>query len=193
MILCKYDCGQEGKFKLKNGGMICSESKNKCPELIRKNKEGRKKNPRYKRIRCRFCGELFGNNMIKHHEKTCYLNPKNLRLCEICSKPIKDYKNCKTCSHQCGNTLSGKERIYQDDELSYRKLCFRYHGERCIICGEKYFVHAHHIDGNRENNSPENLVPLCLVHHNYMHSQYKHLIENTVKLYIYYFINGDVT
>lgn len=42
-----------------------------------------------------------------------------------------------------------------------------------ITGGENKIVDLHHYDKDRENNSPENLIPLCPTHHQYVHSRYK--------------------
>lgn len=31
----------------------------------------------------------------------------------------------------------------------------------CALCGLKRFLEVHHVDGNRGNNTPQNLAPLC--------------------------------
>lgn len=36
-ILCDYGCGQEAKFKFKNGKWCCSKSQNSCPKIKQKN------------------------------------------------------------------------------------------------------------------------------------------------------------
>jgi len=45
-------------------------------------------------------------------------------------------------------------------------------GHVCGIarCGERIGLQIHHIDGNRENNSPENLIYLCTTHHTQAHN-----------------------
>ncbi len=194
MELCKFGCGQEAKHQLKNGDLICSNSKNKCPELRRKNSlNGRT----IKKVDCKYCSKTFTSFHIKLHESKCYLNPINLTLCPKCNEPIKDYKSNKTCSNKCANSLFkqlGPEHWNFKGEKSwcYRKICFNYHGSNCIICNEPYFVEAHHIDENRENNEKENLIPLCLVHHKYVHSKYKFLIEEKIKNYLIEFKNGSI-
>lgn len=59
---------------------------------------------RHKRSICQHCKIEFGLNILKQHESACYLNPKNLKLCLVCNKPIKSYKKCVTCSIGCSNT-----------------------------------------------------------------------------------------
>ena len=183
-MLCIYGCGNEGIFQLKNGNWICQDSKNKCPALKKKNSLGGRN---YKKHKCNYCKKEYVQ--VSLHEKTCYLNPENLLLCPVCGEPIKNYKNNKTCSHRCANNLFKRVGEYHwnfqnGGEKNYRKICFDNHGNKCIICGEENIVQAHHIDTDRENNSPENLVPLCLNHHWYMHTEFKVLIENQVLDYI---------
>ena len=49
---------------------------------------------------------------------------------------------------------------------------------------ENNIVAVHHVNENHMDNRPENLVPLCPTHHQYMHSRHKVLIENVVEEYI---------
>lgn len=42
-MLCEYGCGREAIYQLKNGKWCCGSSRNKCPELRRKNSEGLKR------------------------------------------------------------------------------------------------------------------------------------------------------
>lgn len=51
----------------------------------------------------------------------------------------------------------------------YRQRCFEEHGEACIECGSEEEIQVHHIDGDRNNNDPENLIPLCKRHHRQLH------------------------
>lgn len=43
------------------------------------------------------------------------------------------------------------------------------HGCALKICGETTYVELHHIDENRENNDPGNLIALCDMHHKMAH------------------------
>ena len=65
----------------------------------------------------------------------------------------------------------------------YRHICFEHFDHVCIIpgCGWDIVVDVHHVDGNHENNSPENLVPLCPNHHKLIHMNEGEEIREIVK------------
>lgn len=140
----------------------------------------------YQKVNCTHCDKTVGKNNIKMHETSCYRNPKNLRECEVCKKPIKNFRTSKgTCSKACSNTLfrSGENNGNWKQD-AYQSTCFLYHGKKCIICEESLIVDVHHLDENRENNDPSNLIPLCPNHHRYWHSRYRYLIEDKVYAYV---------
>lgn len=115
-------------------------------------------------------------------------------ICPVCGKQFttKDGgSDAKvTCSHACANTYfrSGNNNGNYIDGTngarSYRTICFEYHEKKCIICGEDKIVAVHHMDHDHNNESPDNLIPLCPTHHQYMHSSFKHLIKDQVNEYI---------
>lgn len=129
---------------------------------------------------------------IKKHEDTCYLNPINKIQCVVCTKSIKNYKSSKgTCSRSCANThfrTGSNNGNWNPDR--YPTTCWEYHKKECIVCKEDKIVAVHHYDENHNNNSVDNLVPLCPTHHQYMHSRYRHLIEKIVNKYVEDFKNG---
>lgn len=51
----------------------------------------------------------------------------------------------------------------------YRQECLKEHGEECHLCGTTEDVVVHHRDGDRTNNSIDNLIPLCRKHHSQIH------------------------
>lgn len=118
------------------------------------------------------------------------------KICPVCGEKFTTKKRHKkekeTCSYGCSNTYfrSGKDNggYREIDELEgrikYVRICFEHHEKKCIICGEQNIVSVHHYDGNHKNDKPENLVPMCQTHHQYMHSRFKHLIEDKVNTYI---------
>lgn len=108
-----------------------------------------------------------------------------MKLCSVCSNPIKHYKTSKTCGYSCSNTLfrSGPNNPNWKDS-TYTTTCFHYHTKECVICQESNIVEVHHLDENHKNNSPSNLIPLCPTHHQYWHSRYRHIVEPQIRKYI---------
>jgi hypothetical protein len=144
------------------------------------------------KVHCQFCNKETTVGNIKRHEVSCYLNPTVMVECKVCSKAIKDYKHSKgTCSYSCSNKLfrSGYSNGNWKGE-NYRNIAKIHHEMRCIICGEDKIVAIHHLDENHDNNAPNNLVPLCPTHHQYLHSRYKNEILPKVTEYINKFILG---
>lgn len=115
---------------------------------------------------------------ISHLTKREFIYERIIKKCPVCNNEFETMKNHKrekiTCSHSCSNTYfrSGTSNPNWKDD-TYRTTCFDNHKKECVICGENKIVAVHHYDENRKNNSPENLVPLCPTHHQYVHSRYK--------------------
>ena len=109
------------------------------------------------------------------------MNPAKMKLCIVCSSPIKNKSSKGTCSYSCSNVAfrSGEDNGNFKD-AGYVNICKRYYPSACLVCGEKEVIDIHHIDCNRENNSPNNLIPLCPTHHAYMHRGKQHLIIDVI-------------
>ena len=104
--------------------------------------------------------------------------------CPVCGSEKKNLKNV-TCSYSCSNTYfrSGLNNPnFKGND--YRTICFHYHKKECVVCKENNIVEVHHLDENKLNNEPENLIPLCPTHHKYWHSRYKYIIEDQIIKYI---------
>ena len=52
---------------------------------------------------------------------------------------------------------------------SKRRRVIKFRGQTCETCGGTRNLHAHHIDGNLDNDSPENIQTLCGSCHNTHH------------------------
>lgn len=143
---------------------------------------------------CSFCDKKVTKPNLLKHEKVCYLNPANLRKCQVCENPIKDYIGSKgTCSRSCANRffkLGENNGNFKGD--SYQYICFKHHPKKCVVCNEDKIVAVHHYNENHHDNRPENLVPLCPTHHQYMHSRYKEEILDIVNDYVNNFTLGLV-
>jgi len=54
-------------------------------------------------------------------------------------------------------------------DSNYRRKTFDEYGKECSNCGSTSSLEVHHLDGDRTNNSVENLLPLCRVCHRKLH------------------------
>lgn len=142
---------------------------------------------RYEKQECEHCHMLVAKTRKKDHEKACYLNPLNIRYCKVCNKIIKASTGGKrgraqeTCGYSCSNILRGRGTVLRNHITNYRTICFKVHGKKCLVCGEEKIVSVHHLDENHSNNDPNNLVPLCPTHHQYLHSRYKGIVLNILR------------
>ena len=141
---------------------------------------------------CKYCKKIIktGRGNLDSHQSVCYLNPSIMKFCPVCNNPIKNYKENTTCSYKCANTYfrSGlnnphKQRALQE-QSNYITVCFHYHKKECVVCGENKTVSVHHMNEDKQDNRPENLVPLCPTHHTYMHTKYKQDILPVVNSFI---------
>lgn len=116
-------------------------------------------------------------------------------FCFNCNKDIiineREYIHPKKdkyfCSRACANSTGGKskaKKILENGLSTYTSICWKNHMKKCVVCDEYRIVAVHHLDENKRNNNPENLVPLCPTHHGYWHSRFKSLIYNQVMNYI---------
>lgn len=139
---------------------------------------------------CLNCRKEFTNANIERHVKKCN-RPPEMIICIACGIEFEKREGV-TCTYACSNRYFKRPRKVTDEELveknRYRKLCFRYHDKKCIICDEDKIVSVHHFNGDSSDHRPENLVPLCPTHHMYMHSKFKVLILHKVKVYVEKFI-----
>jgi hypothetical protein len=130
-----------------------------------------------------------------HFKKRKFIYTRVNKICPICGIEFETLLNHKhqktTCSHACANSYfrRGKFNPNWKDEV-YRTTCFSYHKKECIVCKESNIVSVHHYDENRNNNSPENLIPLCPTHHQYVHSRYKNIVIDIINEYRNEFIKS---
>lgn len=102
----------------------------------------------------------------------------------------------KFCSLRCANQIvRGNALSKPDDELvwsrKHRIICFRYHPKKCVVCPEAFAVTVHHYNGNHNDDTPSNLVPICANHHIYLHSKEGNaLVQPIVDRYVENFKRG---
>ncbi len=100
--------------------------------------------------------------------------------CVVCGAKLFYNKQIEVCSIKCAAARTRSEQKYK----SYQKICYANHKRACVVCGENVMVEVHHLDSNRENNLPSNLIPLCPTHHRMWHSKHKNLILDKVLVYV---------
>lgn len=118
-------------------------------------------------------------------------------VCDFCRKEfivpfIKVNKNRRFCSIQCSNKKIKRGIVLcntkEDTELKgikkYVTICFRHHKKKCVVCDEENIVTVHHYDGNHDNDSPDNLVPVCPTHHSYIHSKFRYIVIDKIEKYL---------
>ena len=74
-----------------------------------------------------------------------------------------------TAAEQFGFAINNRTRDSKD-WIQSKKNCLSAFGNRCPITGRTDKLHIHHIDFNKENNNPENLIPLWSPLHTLIHA-----------------------
>lgn len=136
---------------------------------------------------CEHCNKAFSKFTFHRHEATCKMHPDRATYCVVCG--TKTPNASTVCSRSCSNThfRSGPNHSSWN-KANYRTICFYFHKKECVVCGEANIVEVHHLDENRQNNDPKNLIPLCPTHHQYWHSRFKEQVEETIMNYVNNFI-----
>lgn len=117
-------------------------------------------------------------------------------ICKSCDKSfivserekLFPQKEVYYCSRSCSNSIGGKaksEKHHKDDVANYTTVCWRHHDKICVVCGETKIVAVHHINENHLDNRPENLIPLCPTHHQYVHSKHRHEVQPIIDRYVF--------
>jgi len=97
---------------------------------------------------------------------------KIVRVCLVCGKEFRvnpnDPRAPQYCSRKCGKTGELNPQWIGGHTIEYppewtrklRNAIKRRDGYRCRLCGE-HATDVHHIDYNKDNCAPENLISLC--------------------------------
>ena len=84
------------------------------------------------------------------------------------------FRTYNSITNKCRKTFFNKRRLLGLKSITTNFNYNGYEGKLCYFCLMKA-MDIHHIDLNRQNNSSENLIPLCRSCHNKVHRIYKRL------------------
>jgi len=164
MRTCDYGCNKEGKYQFKNGKVCCSHSQNKCPGVknkISKSLTGRiqSEKTKLKRIESR--------SWYKHSEETKKKigksNKGNKRPDLInynetvkpiiqCGKNNPNWKGGITKVKYCKGWVVLSKELRETDNHKCQN-------PQCKTADQRSTTH--HIDYNKKNCHPNNLITLC--------------------------------
>lgn len=157
-------------------------------------------------VQCQICNLSFLSRIDqarKYCSKQCAIKATEKRQyceCHICKKPfskkISKLKGSRSklyfCSRKCkdyAQSLDGSCKEIQpshyglgDGKFDYRQRALKAYGNKCELCSWDKTLEAHHIDGNRENNSLYNLCILCPNCHSLTETNKFTLSEEIVRL-----------
>lgn len=135
------------------------------------------------RVPCPYCERDITKPNLSRHVLKCSKNPEFGTPCPKCG--VLKHPSKQTCSTSCYNSLfrRGENNPNYQTFKNYRTTCFIHHEKKCCVCGWDLIVEVHHFDGNRDNNDPSNLIPMCPNHHQLWHSGKRELIRDVVEEY----------
>lgn len=108
---------------------------------------------------------------IQEHRFTCLCGNE---FTWVGRKKTKAFEKQKYCSRNCSNN---RQEWWNKNATQYRTICFKHWEKKCLLCGFEKIVVVHHMDENKKNNNPENLIPLCPNHHEMFHSKFRGEVE----------------
>ncbi|WP_157575373.1 HNH endonuclease signature motif containing protein [Haloferax sp. Q22] len=87
--------------------------------------------------------------------------------------------------HVDDDVFDKADQVKEDQDLTWPEFLEKAADElekECAVCGSEENIHSHHIDGDRDNNSPDNLITLCASCHREVHSdsQLSHLKDDRI-------------
>lgn len=204
-------CECLGRFKRYSVCVVCGKSFENPKGKIYCSKECRESQSRTVEIVCDNCGRTFkrfiGNIKGGKHNfcsKECMNEfikaEKVTSKCAFCGKEFTLRKSIlktnavgKYCSREC---YWASMRMPRKGYSGFRPAKKKYFSgaNHCALCGSTDGINIHHIVPNRltQDNSPENLIPLCRRHHMPVESLTRKVIEADGDLERVKFMLGNI-
>lgn len=163
--------------------------------------------------KCKHCNQAFDMNASQraNHSRWCNKNPKrndwdkqkqanrnfgkhtDFKVeCHNCNdeftvnerEKLFPQKERYFCSLQCANATGGKAKREKYGLKQYASIAKSYYEEKCVVCGYNEVIDVHHIDENRQNNDPRNLVILCPNHHALLHRKNSSSVKLSIEQFM---------
>jgi len=160
---CSYGCGKEAFYELKNGKMCCSKSYNSCPIAREKNSKNNKGKHAY------WKGKKFSEK-TKRKMRQSKIGEKNFMFNRKHTNKVKniisEINKGKRCGHKNPNWKGGIAAAPYCDawlDVGYKESIKERDGYICLNpeCNDGRFLCIHHIDYNKQNCIPNNLITTC--------------------------------
>lgn len=96
---------------------------------------------------------------------------RKIRSCRAMAKRAKNDPNVALGVGSGGNQYGSKNHMFKDGLTDYRSIFYRDNPNQksCEICCSDRFLVVHHMDRNRKNNDPSNMIMLCKSCHAKVH------------------------
>jgi hypothetical protein len=85
------------------------------------------------------------------------------------------------CSRNCANSIGGTTKANKYGYKGYRTIAEKYYKQQCAVCGVTDILDVHHIDENRENLHPSNLIFLCPNDHYRYHRNNDETVKKVIE------------
>ena len=120
------------------------------------------------KVECERCKRIMLVTQKRRHDAAC-VRRHSCKQCGALSK------NANFCSQSCSASFNNSAKKIGFSAWrrkhaivatpTYADVCLQYWPAVCAICGWELCIEIHHIDRDRKNNDPQNLIPLCPNHH----------------------------
>ena len=160
---------------------------------------------------CKHCKQDFEFSNLSdkaNHSRWCNDNPKRNNwnkkqsainkygdykeykvICHTCDKEfcvserekIFPSKDKYFCSRNCSNSVGGIAKREKYGLIGYVTIAEKYYHKKCAVCGISDVLDVHHIDEDRTNNHPSNLIFLCPNDHYRLHRNNDETVLKIIK------------